>query len=326
MNIKVIVPLLFGVALGIAGATVYLVNHQTASAPLAVTPIESHESAPVVSETATRDRERIAKLEADNEKLLARLQAVTASNEVMKATISTSASSKPKEVVNPFAAMFGGGEDGTNAMAGAMQKLIKGQLDQQLEAKMSRMKAKLQLTPEQEAQIRETLTKANDQALAMTEKMYSGKAKAEDLKEASSLEAAAPKAIEELLTPEQKTEYAAMQKEEQQGNARLMANAEMLQTQNSLGLTQEQQDKVFGVLYQQTLDTTSAAATENKSDPVVTMEKAIERKVEALRGVLTDEQLKSYRDLQEQQLKLIQAFIPKTGDPAPPAAVILTKP
>ena len=124
MNIKVIVPLLFGVALGIAGATVYLVNHQTASAPLAVTPIESHESAPVVSETATRDRERIAKLEADNEKLLARLQAVTASNEVMKATVSTSASSKPKEVVNPFAAMFGGGEDGTNAMAGAMQTIV----------------------------------------------------------------------------------------------------------------------------------------------------------------------------------------------------------
>ena len=325
MNIKVIVPFLFGVALGIAATTVYLVNHQSTSTSMTVAPVETHESAPGVSEAKTRDRERIAKLEADNEKLLARLQAVTSSNEVMKATASTSVG-KPKEVVNPFAAMFGGGEDGTNAMAGAMQKLIKGQLDQQLETKMSRMKAKLQLTAEQEAQIRETLTKANDQALAMTEKMYSGKAKAEDLKDASSLEAAAPKAIEELLTPEQKTEYEAMQKEEQQGNARLMANAEMLQMQNSLGLTQDQQDKVFGVLYQQTLDGTSLAATENKSDPVGTMEKAIDRKVEALKGILTDDQLKSYRGLQEQQLKLIQAFIPKTGDPAPPTTVILTKP
>jgi hypothetical protein len=325
MNIKVIVPFLFGVALGIAGTTMYLVNHQTASTPLAVTPVESHEPAPVVSEATTRDRERIAKLEADNEKLLARLQAVTSSNEVMKATASTSVG-KPKEVVNPFAAMFGGGEDGTNAMAGAMQKLIKGQLDQQLETKMSRMKAKLQLTPEQETQIRETLTKANDQALAMTEKMYSGKAKAEDLKETSSLAAAAPKAIEELLTPAQKTEYEAMQKEEQQGNARLMANAEMLQMQNSLGLTQDQQDKVFGVLYQQTLDLTGAAATDNKPDPATSMAQAIDRKVEALRGVLTDEQLKNYRDLQEQQLKLIQAFIPKTGEPAVPTPIIAPKP
>ena len=325
MNIKVIVPFLFGVALGIAGTTMYLVNHQTASTSLAVTPVESHESAPVVSEATTRDRERIAKLEADNEKLLARLQAVTSSNEVLKATASTSVG-KPKEVVNPFAAMFGGGEDGTNAMAGAMQKLIKGQLDQQLETKMSRMKAKLQLTPEQETQIRETLTKANDQALAMTEKMYSGKAKAEDLKETSSLAAAAPKAIEELLTPEQKTEYEAMQKEEQQGNARLMANAEMLQMQNSLGLTQEQQDKVFGVLYQQSLDLTGAAATDSKSDPATSMAQAIDRKVEALRGVLTDDQLKSYRDMQEQQLKLIQAFIPKTGEPAAPTAVLISKP
>lgn len=324
MNIKVIVPFLFGVALGIAGTTVYLVNHQTASTSPLVAPVESHEPAPVVSDAVNRDRERIAKLEADNEKLLARLQAVTSSNDVMKATASTSVG-KPTEVVNPFAAMFGGGEDGTNAMASAMQKMIKGQLEQQLETKMNRMKAKLRLTPEQEAQIREILTKANDQALAMTEKMYSGNAKAEDLKEGSSLASASPKAIEELLTPEQKNQYEAMQKEEQQGNARLMANAEMLQMQNSLGLTQEQQDKVFGVLYQQSLDTIAPGANDNNSDPAGAMEKAITRKVEALRGVLTDEQLKSYQDLQEQQLKLIQAFIPKTGQPASPR-VILSKP
>ncbi len=288
-------------------------------------------SAPGSDQQAAHEREQIAKLQADNEMLLAKLQTLTASNQAMAETIAQKAPGKSKAAANPFAAMFGGGGDGdTNGMGGAMQQLIKSQLEQQTEGKISRMKTRLQLTPEQEQKVRDSMGKANEQMMAMTQKMYSGDAKPEDVKDLSSTAAAGPQVINEILTPEQQTEYAVMQKEELQNNARLMANAEMLQLQGSLGLSQEQQDKVFGVLYQQTLDTTSgatanpvAAAT---ADPTAAMQQALDKKIEALTPILTPDQLKSYRDLQEQQLKLIQAFIPKVSQPAPPTAVAVPKP
>lgn len=282
-------------------------------------------------ETLAKVREQFAKLQADNEKLLAKLQTVTASNQVLAEAIAQKAPSKPKAAANPFAAMFGVGPDGeTNGAGGAMLQLVKSQLEQQTEGKISRMKTRLQLTPEQEQKVRDSMGKANERMLSMTQKMYTGEAKIEETKDLSSAEALSPQVINEILTAEQQTEYAAMQKEELQNNARLMANAEMLQLQGSLGLSQEQQDKVFGVLYQQTLDTTSGAtanpASAATTDPTTAMQQALDKKIEALTPILTPDQLKSYRDLQEQQLKLIQAFMPKFSQPDPPTAIVIPKP
>lgn len=296
-------------------------------------PPESNVTATVAAteERLSQVREQFTKLQADNEKLLAKLQAVTASNQVLAETIAQKAPGKSKAPANPFAAMFGVGPDGeTNGTGGAMLQLVKSQLEQQTEGKINRMKARLQLTPEQEQKVRESMAKANEQMLAMTKKMYAGEAKIEETKDLSSAGSLSPQAINEILTPEQQTEYAAMQKEELQNNARLMANAEMLQLQGSLGLSQEQQDKVFGVLYQQTLDATSGAtanpASAATTDPTTAMQQALDKKIEALTPILTPDQLKSYRDLEEQQLKLIQAFIPKVSEPAPPTTIETPKP
>ena len=282
-------------------------------------------------ETLTKVREQFAKLQADNEKLLAKLQTVTASNKAMAEAIAQKVPTKSKSASNPFAAMFGGGDDSeTNGMAGAMQQLIKSQMEQQTEGKINRMKTRLHLTPEQEKQIRDVMTQSNEKTMAITQKIYSGEAKPEELKEVVSGGNASPKGIEEVLDPAQLTEYKAMEKEEQQNNARLLANAEMLQLQNSLGLSQEQQDKVFGVLYQLSLDsgnpTAAGVAAASAADPAAAMQQAFEKKLEALTPVLTADQLKSYRDLQEQQMKLIQAFMPKVSQPDPPTAVVVPKP
>jgi Spy/CpxP family protein refolding chaperone len=103
------------------------------------------------------------------------------------------------------------------------------------------------------------------------------------------------------------------------------ASAEMMQLQGSLGLTQEQQDKVFSALYQQSVDPVSGlVATQVEaaiSDPAAALQQAFDRKVEALRPILTSEQLKTYRDLQEKQIQMIQAFFPKGAAPVPPTPI-----
>jgi Spy/CpxP family protein refolding chaperone len=208
--------------------------------------------------------------------------------------------------------------------------LIKSQLEQQIEGKISRMKARLRLTSEQEQAIRESMNAATKKMLAATQKMYSGEAKSDDIANIASSDATGMQPIEDLLTPEQRTEYDALQKEEFQNTARVAASAEMIQLQSSLGLTQEQQDKVFSALYQQSVDPVSGLEATQKSasinDPAAALQQVFDKKVEALKPILTSEQLKTYRDLQEKQIQMIQAFFPKGAAPVPPTPTTLQSP
>ncbi len=82
--------------------------------------------------------------------------------------------------------------------------------------------------------------------------------------------------------------------------------------QSALGLSQEQQDKVFQALYAQTEQQLSGAANGSSPkayDPTTMMT----QKLEAMKGVLTEEQFTRYKAMQEQQMKLIQAFLPQGG-------------
>ena len=210
-----------------------------------------------------------------------------------------------------------------------MQQLIKPQLEQQTEGKISRMKARLRLTSEQEQAIRESMNAATKKMLAATQKIYSSEVKPDELNDLLSLEDSREESgvrpINEILTPEQQTGLEALQKEESQNTARVAASAEMMQLQGSLGLTQEQQDNVFSALYQQSVDPVSGLVATSMeatiSDPAAALQQAFDRKVEALRPILTSEQLKTYRDLQEKQIQMIQAFFPKGAAPVPPTPI-----
>jgi Spy/CpxP family protein refolding chaperone len=96
----------------------------------------------------------------------------------------------------------------------------------------------------------------------------------------------------------------------------------MIQLQSSLGLTQEQQDKVFSALYQQSVDPVSGLEATQKSasinDPAAALQQVFDKKVEALKPILTSEQLKTYSDLKEKQIQMIQAIFPKGAAPVPP--------
>ena len=303
--------------------------HPPIAQPPAVTASESA-SVSDAEDRAASDREEIAQLRAHNAKLVANVQAVAASNQVLSEALAQQRPAKPQSAAGPLAAMFRGGSDGeTNAIAGAMQQLIKSQLEQQTEGKISRMKARLRLTSEQEQAIRESMNAATKKMLAASQKIYSGEVKPDELNDLLSLEDSREESgvrpINEILTPEQRTEYQALQKEEFQNAARVAASAEMMQLQGSLGLTQEQQDNVFSALYQQSVDPVSGLVATSMeatiSDPAAALQQAFDRKVEALRPILTSEQLKTYRDLQEKQIQMIQAFFPKGAAPVPPTPI-----
>ncbi len=306
----------------------------TEPTPTAQPPTVTAPESPSVSDAEDRsasDREEIAQLRAHNAKLVANVQSVAASNQVLSEALAQRRPAKPQSAAGLLAAMFKDGSDGeTNAIAGAMQQLIKSQLEQQTEGKISRMKARLRLTSEQEQAIRESMNAATKKALAATQKMYSGEAMPDVVNDLSSPEESGIQPIDDLLTPEQRTEYQALQKEEFQNTARVAASAEMMQLQGSLGLTQEQQDKVFSALYQQSVDPVSGLEATQKTasinDPAAGLQQAFDKKVEALRPILTSEQLNTYRDLQEKQIQMIQALFPKGTAPVPPTPTTLQSP
>ncbi|HZM03443.1 MAG TPA: hypothetical protein VFC44_10485, partial [Candidatus Saccharimonadales bacterium] len=204
-----------------------------------------------------------------------------------------------------LAAMFGG--NGTNGMSGMMSKVMKNAMEQQLQGKMTSMKAKLNLTPDQETAIHDILAQQAEKGMAVAQKMFNGDGVntnelAQTAKDMPNQDAQ----IKALLTSDQSTAYDAWQKEETANNVRLMANMELIQIQPMLQLDQPTQDKVFAILAEQGQATFDAK--ENNPAAAADFRGQMERKAQALSAVLTPDQLASYRKFQEQQLSIIEAF------------------
>jgi hypothetical protein len=255
-----------------------------------------------LGEQLTAAKTRSQKLEADN------LQLATKVQELMKQKPAIAKAGKDKSA-NPLAAMFG---DEDSESGKAMKGMMEAAMKQQVEGKLGRMKDKLNLSGDQEAQIRAILEQQIGAGSAMAQKMLSGKLSKEEIADAGKQAGDPESQIKALLSPEQQTAYTELQQEEQHNNARLMANSELLQMQGALGLSQEQQDKVFQALYAQT-EHQLAGATGGADPKAFNPQTMMDQKLAALKGVLTDEQFARYKAMQEQQLKLIQAFMPKDG-------------
>jgi hypothetical protein len=101
--------------------------------------------------------------------------------------------------------------------------------------------------------------------------------------------------IKALLSPEQATASKAFQKEDQVRKARLSANFELIQLQSALQLDEAQQDKVFAVLVEQAQ--ARLAGLQAGSDGAADVREQLE-KAEALRPLLTPEQLSKYQQFQ----------------------------
>jgi len=254
-------------------------------------------------------QKRVTQLEAENGQLTA--DNLTLKKPALPAT-TTAATAKPatSAPASPFAALFGGG-NGTNQNAG-FSKLIKAGMQQQIEGKISALKLRLKLTDAQEAAIREKLQAHYDRAGEMASRMFQGKASRQELMQAGS-EQNVEAEIRQQLTPEQLAEYDKFQQEERQTMAARVANMELLQMQTALQLSPEQQEQVYNILYDQTL-TSVTGRTGLTTDPVGVWKEQMDAKTEALRKVLTPEQLAAYTKQQEAQRQMISSFMQSFGN------------
>jgi hypothetical protein len=307
---------ILGAAAG-AGLTYLAVSTQSGKAAAAAQERAAADSAARVAESGLKvaavqqqlaqEKARTGKLESDNLQLAKRVQ------DLMQQAPPAPTPDKSKGPSNPLAAMFGGDSNDTNGPGNAMQQMMKAALEQQMEGKITRMKSKLNLSPDQEKGIREALSGEMKRGQENALRMLKGDTKSEEPAKAP-VTVSSDEAIKALLTPEQQTGYEQLKQEEVSNNARLLANSELLQMQNTLGLDAAQQDKVFAVLYEQSRTQLAAAQTPNPgsaANPLGAMTDMMQKKLDALKGVLTDDQFESYRKFQDQQMKLIQSLMPK---------------
>lgn len=312
MNLKVLAIAGAGVVAVAVTALVLLRRDSTHSDLTAstLTPSENA-TAGAPEETAAKPAAtdtKLTELQMDN----ARLRAKVAS--LVKSTNAGAAESTNDGgvagMMKAFSAMMGA--DGDTNGGGQLQKMIKSQMELQVNGQISRMKTRLNLTPDQETQVRTMLTQQMKSGMDMGMKMLNGTASADDI-QAAQKTAAEPTDIKTLLTPEQQAEYAKMQVEDRQNNARLMANQNLLAIQGTLGLNQDQQDKLYNVFYQ-SADTQLGGGTPNPDgtmpDPLDFHAK-LDKELAAMKDILTPEQLTQYKTMQEQQIALMESMMKK---------------
>lgn len=255
--------------------------------------------------TISDAKTRLASAREENDKLVARVQELMQQQEAAQAA-------KPKPAKKTGIAALFGGEEGTNGFSEAMSGIMKSAIQQQIEGKLGGMKTKLNLTPEQEKAIREVMEKQMNRGTELAQKMFKGDVTKEEMESMGKDQVSEKDQIKALLTPEQVAQYDDYEKEEAVRMSRLVANSELLQMQSSLQLTQEQQDQVYAVLAEQAQLQMSGGNTGTGSD-AMDFRKQAEKKAEALSKVLTPEQLERYKQQQEQQIKMIETFLPKSG-------------
>jgi hypothetical protein len=197
--------------------------------------------------------------------------------------------------------------------------MVRGAVEQQIMGKLPLLKSKLRLSDQQEAAIREIMTRQVDQAVEASQKMLAGKMTRADMTSLQKNTGNPEEQIKALLTPEQLPLYQEYKTEESASNARLVANAELIQMQGSLGLSQEQQDQVFKALYEHTLSQFSGNMMQNMpktGDAAALVQWQLDQKVKALESALTPGQLDKYREIQASQAKMIMGLMPKDNPPA----------
>jgi hypothetical protein len=200
-------------------------------------------------------------------------------------------------------------EAGTNSISGPMGDLMRTTLNQQAKGQLARLRAKVNLTPDQAEAIERILERQMQQMSSAMQKVFAGKLGKEDMADLRQGQFNPEQEIQALLSPEQQALYQEYKQEEAASNARLAANMEVMQLQGSLGLNQEQQDQVFSVLYDQTLRQVQGGTTVPKGGTSGDiMQAMLAQKLKALEGVLSADQLQTYRQQQETQLKFIQSI------------------
>ncbi|HOW65998.1 MAG TPA: hypothetical protein P5186_17670 [Candidatus Paceibacterota bacterium] len=199
------------------------------------------------------------------------------------------------------------GSETSQRMAAPMAELMQGGLEQMSRRQVARMEERLSLSPYQTQAIQEILTRKAQVMVEAAKGVLVGKLDQEKFASFRQGNRDSESQILALLSPEQLIAYAAFKEEERLTSAHLAANGELLQMQRTLALTEDQQERVFGVLYDQAYQQSQAVADDPEpANPAEAERRFIDRRLQALESVLTPTQLASYREHQELQLRFLE--------------------
>lgn len=206
------------------------------------------------------------------------------------------------------------GSEATQSITVPMAEMMQAGLERTTRRRLSRMQEQLNLSPAQ-AQAIEGILLRRAQGIGEAAKgVFSGKMDAEKIAAIRQEQGDTESQVLALLSPEQQTAYAAFQEQERTNSARLSANSELVRMEHALALTEDQQDKVFGVLYEQALLNSKAESTSPQpASPAEAEQSALDRKLKALESILTPAQMQSYREEQQAQVNYMKSIVSRMG-------------
>jgi hypothetical protein len=193
-----------------------------------------------------------------------------------------------------------------------------------VDSRINLARERLNLTPAQEETIRTAVDQALQTGLENLRRIRAGETTFEEVPTLQEWSKALEDQILASLSSDQQAAYQRQKQEEQRGNARMAANTELLLLQGSLGLTPEQQDSMFAVLYEQSIrnqDLDPATLATRPRDPVAALDWEASQKRQALQGILTPAQMANYERLQNGYRDGVSRFLQpnRSGQLGPPS-------
>jgi len=197
-------------------------------------------------------------------------------------------------------------------MADRMSTMISAAVKQQIESKMGALKARVNLTDDEEKAIRDILGKEADYQSGLGQKLLAGQLSQDDLKQAAAdkkaRDAAVDQQIQGVLAPAQYIDYQNAKNDDKKNQAQMQANSEMAQVQSSLQLTDDQKDKVFTALYS---GFAAQAGVDGVKQPYddLDIDGQFDAKKAAMQAVLTPEQFATYSKFVDSQKQMYKAIL-----------------
>jgi hypothetical protein len=195
------------------------------------------------------------------------------------------------------------------AVVAGLNKMVQTGLRHQVEARLATLKLRLKLTDDQDRQLRTLADAKLATAGDLAARAMQGKASREELEAARSLYTDARSEMQQVLTAEQWADYQKYETEQQDAQAQTYANVELLRLQTALQLDQQQQEKVFSVLYQEAKQSLDPATGGNPFGGWGgNWARSAETRSEALKPILTPEQFDAYQKLNAQRAEAMRLW------------------
>lgn len=306
MNSKVLV-LVLGVALGAVTAAAILMMQPPPAPP---PPVIDETGLKRLRQDITEARNRAQMLESANAELSTELAKLRQPATPSAATSAGTATDPAATNLNWRSLISGVMTN--EQFASAASKMMIGGMRQGLEQRLASLKLRLNLSEQQDQQFRAMVDRKLATATDLTTRMIQGKASKEDQQALGALYSEAKAEMQQILTPAQLAEYQKYETEERQARAQDMAGRELSRMQRDLQLTDTQAEQARTILTQQAekqiLDTEGGVPP--SGDWAQYLQQHNESKKDALRTVLSPDQLQAYDKIQTSRMNWMRMFTP----------------